>query len=231
MPILAWSQPCKEIALLKGLRRVSRSGKFSQSFIFSTKMIKKSRFSSKDFNFKNPNTIYLRKFEGYQVCFHKNDTSWTCRSELCSLTKKNTLKHKSTDQYLFVLKSRYSCLFWVLFDISKTWINLFFRRNPVICDLWFGARERFARCDFQKRTGESSFQFPRNFVFLAKIRRKIRFFVRRFQFQRFKLGFLDSSKYSTSTNSRISKGTIFVFKKITKYFPCRTKYDFQVHKK
>jgi hypothetical protein len=43
------------IALLKGLRRVSRS----ESFIFSTKMSKKSRFSSKDFNFKNPNTIYL----------------------------------------------------------------------------------------------------------------------------------------------------------------------------
>jgi hypothetical protein len=55
MPILAWSQPCKEIALLKGLRRVSRS----ESFIFSTKMSKKGRFSSKDFNFKNPNTIYL----------------------------------------------------------------------------------------------------------------------------------------------------------------------------
>jgi hypothetical protein len=55
MPILAWSQPCKEIALLKGLRRVSRS----ESFIFSTKLSKKSRFSSKDFFFKNPYTIYL----------------------------------------------------------------------------------------------------------------------------------------------------------------------------
>jgi hypothetical protein len=33
-------------------------------------------------------------------------------------------------------------------------------------------------------------QFPRN-IFLAKIRRKIRFFVRRFRFQRFKHGFLD----------------------------------------
>jgi hypothetical protein len=56
------SKPREEIALLKELRRVSRSGKFSQS-LFSTKMSKKSRFSkvvlSKDFNFKNPDTIYL----------------------------------------------------------------------------------------------------------------------------------------------------------------------------
>jgi hypothetical protein len=52
------SKPREEIARLKELRRVSRSGKFSQS-LFSTKMSKKSRFSSKDFNFRNPNTIYL----------------------------------------------------------------------------------------------------------------------------------------------------------------------------
>ena len=94
------------------------------------------------------------------------------------------------------------------------------------CDLAPGRSSRAVT--FKKELGRV--QFPRNFFFLAKIRRKIRFYVRRFQFQRFKLGFLDSSKYSTSTNSKISKGTNFVFKKITKYFPCRQNTTFRYTK-
>jgi hypothetical protein len=77
MPILAWSQPCKEIALSKGLRRVSRSGKFSQSLIFSTKMSKKSRFSSKDFNFKfRKITEFFHTFCVEEVIHKMNKERW-----------------------------------------------------------------------------------------------------------------------------------------------------------
>ena len=41
----------------------------------------------------------------------------------------------------------------------------------------------------------------------------------------FKPGFLDSFTSATPANSKISKGVIFVFKKMTKYFTRRTKYD------
>jgi hypothetical protein len=77
-----------------GLRRVSRS-------LFSMKMSNKSHFSSKYFNFKNPNTIYLivrtalhhTTAKVWKVsCFDKNNTSWMCRNELCSLTKKTIFK-------------------------------------------------------------------------------------------------------------------------------------------
>ena len=46
----------------------------------------------------------------------------------------------------------------------------------------------------------------------------------------FRPGFLDSFTSATPANSKISKRNIFVFKKMTKYFTHRTKYNLQVEK-
>jgi hypothetical protein len=44
-------------SLSKGLGRVSRSGKFSQKFVFERKSARKSTFLSKVFNFKDSNLV------------------------------------------------------------------------------------------------------------------------------------------------------------------------------
>jgi hypothetical protein len=70
-----------------------------------------------------------------------------------------------------------------------------------------------------KRTGESfeEREIQSKVCCWAKISKKKHFFINRLQLKRFKPGFLDSSKYFTSTNSKNFLGNSLIFKILHKF--------------
>ena len=75
-----------------------------------------------------------------------------------------------------------------------------------------------------KRTRESfeEREIQSKVCFWAKISKKKHFFINRLQLKRFKPGFLDNSKYFTSTNSKNFLGNSLIFK-ISHKFKCAEK--------